>query len=195
MTETDDRPSQKQINKQWDDLFFGVQRSVRYHSRRTWFFDFWHRVTNGIGVIFGSAVIVTLLNEMGVNYTTAAAALVSVFFALDLVIETTARARLHDSLCRRFITLERQMVSEAKPITPPILAQHTDARLEIELDEPPVCQVLDILCRNELMIATGGYKRKDLAPVRFYDRWFAHISDLGLARIKTAWQEQSTSNS
>ena len=191
MSDTEDSQSQKQTDREWHDLLFGVRLSVRYHSRRTWFFDFLHRSTNAIGVIFGSAVFVTLLGDMGIGATTAAAALVTVFSTLDLVIGTTARARTHDDLCRRFINLERQMERTAKPISAQALAQLKDARLAIELDEPPVCHVLNILCRNELIIATRGYRQKDLAPVRCYDRWFAHISDFGLERIRKAWQEAS----
>ena len=183
--------SDTEVAGEWHGLLFSVQRSVRYHSRRTGFFDLLHRSTNAIGVIFGSAVFVTLLNNMSVLYTTIAAALVTVFSTLDLVIGTTARARLHDDLCRRFINLERQMESAVKPISAQILAQSKDARLAIELYEPPVCHVLNILCHNELVIATRGYKQKDLAPVRWYDRWFAHISDFGLERIRAAWPEAS----
>ena len=191
MTETADRPSQTQIDKEWNGLFFGVQRSVRYHSRRIGFFDGWHRFTNAIGVIFGSATFFTLLNNLDPLYPAVAVAFVTVFSTVDLVIGTTVKARLHEALCRRFISLERHMELAPRPIDPEILSQCTADRLEIEADEPPVYRVLDIICHNELLIAMGGYGQKNLAPVRFYERWLSHLSNFGAQRIITAWQKQT----
>ena len=175
---------QERLEDEWHNLLFGVRRSIRYNARRRRFFDFLHRFTNAIGVIFGSATFFTLLNKTDPLYPTVAAAFVTVFSTIDLVIGTATKARLHDDLCRQFIELERQMELAARPIDAQSLAKFTARRLEIEADEPPVHRVLDMMCHNELVRAMG-YKRSELARILFYQRWLAHFFDVQDHNIKT----------
>ncbi len=174
----------EQFDDEWRNLLFGVRRSIRYNARRRRFFDFLRQFTSAIGVIFGSATFFTLLNKTDPFYPAVAAALVTVFSTIDLVIGTAMKARLHDDLCRRFIELERQMELATRPIDAPSLAKFTARRLEIEADEPPVHRILDMMCHNELARAMG-YERSHLAYIRFYQRWLAHFFDVQDHNIKT----------
>lgn len=103
------------------------------------------------------------------------AAAVAVIAALDLVVGTARKARLHDDLARRFIMIEKAMVLVEEPDAA-LVRKYTAERLEIEADEPPVYRVLDVLCRNELMRAMG-YKPDQLSPVSRPQRLLAHFVD------------------
>ena len=184
MSDSVTKRDQEQHGEEWRKLLFGVRRSIRYHVRRRSFFDFFHRFTNAIGVIFGSATLFTLLNKTDLLYPTVAAAFVTVFSTIDLVVGTATKARLHDDLCRQFIELERQMELAARPIDAQSLAKFTARRLEIEADEPPVHRVLDMMCHNELARAMGS-ERSHFARIRFYQRWLAHFFDVQDHNIKT----------
>ena len=177
------KPDQEQLDSKWHNLLFGVRRSIRYHARRRMFFDRYRQFTSAIGVIFGSATIFTLLNDMDPLYPAIAAAVVTVFFAIDLVVGTAAKARLHDDLGRRFIELERRM-ELAVGRDEQSLAKFTAARLEIEADEPPVHRVLDLMCHNELLHAMG-YERSRFIRIRFYQRWLAPFFDVQDHKIIT----------
>ena len=47
----------------WDDMLFGVRRSIRYHQRRRAFFDRLDQFSNMLSVIFGSAAIYGVLEK------------------------------------------------------------------------------------------------------------------------------------
>jgi hypothetical protein len=159
------------IAVEWNDLLFGVRRSVRYHSRRRMFFDRLHTVTSALGVIFGSATILAVLTEAGPRYAVLAAAVVTIFSALDLVIGTDRSARLHQDLA------EKRMMSLTTAPTAKDLKDCGGERLDIESDEPPVLRVLDVLCHNELCRAMGR-ERSHMAKVAWYQRLFAQLIDV-----------------
>lgn len=175
---------QERIAKDWHDLLFGVRRSIRYHARRRMFFDRFRQLTSAFGVILGSATVFTLLNEMDPLYPALAAALVTIFFTIDLVVGTGPAARLHNDLNRRFIDLERQMELEEIPIDGHALARYKAYRLEIEADEPPVHRVLDMMCHNELLRAMG-YEKSHFARIRLHQRLLAHFFDVQDDRVVT----------
>lgn len=156
------------ILKQRDDTLWGVQRSVRYHVRRQAFFDRWRRITSATGVIFGSAAAADLLSDGGHMLAVAAAFVVAVFTAFDLVVGTAEMARRHDDLRRRFIRLEAKIRTDEHPDHKNVLAWDA-ARLEIEIDEPPTYIALDLLCANELAIATERDGLVDLT-------WWQHVT-------------------
>ena len=184
MSDQSKAQSQEQLDRGWHDLLFGVRRSIRYHARRRMFFDRFRQLTSALGVILGSATVFTLLNEMAPLYPALAAALVTIFFTIDLVVGTGPAARLHNDLSRRFIDLERRMELEEEPIDAQSLAKYKANRLEIETDEPPVHRVLDMMCHNELLRAMG-YDKSHFARIRFHQRVLAHFFDLQDDKVVT----------
>lgn len=163
------------INQKWDELLFGVRRSIRYHNRRRMFFDRLHKANNSIGVIFGSAAIFTALNQIYPSLTILSAVLITLSSTIDLIISTSQMARLHEDLSRHFIRLERDM----------IVVQHTSAeelkrftaeRLDIEAEEPPVLHILNTICHNELMRAMG-YGKEEMAKIAPLQRLFSPFFD------------------
>lgn len=132
----------------WDQ-HWDVQRSQRYHARRTAFFDRWHKATAFVGLLGGSAVIASLGSMAPTWLATAGAVLVVVMSAVDLVVGTAEMARTHNDLRRRFCELEADMALTPDP-TPEQVASWRRRRLTIEADEPPTYVALDVLCHNEL---------------------------------------------
>jgi hypothetical protein len=159
-------------NKEYG-LLFDIRRSVRYHMRRCRFFDLFHSTASAVGVIAGSAAVFTALSGLGKTWTIAAAAMVAIISALDLVVGASSMARLHNDLARKFIQLEKEMtisdeLSEKK------LRQFISRRLEIEMEEPPVLRCLDCLARNEQLRAEG-FPDSEQVHVPWYHRCLAHL--------------------
>ena len=104
------------------------------------------------------------------------AAVVSLLVGLDLVFNTSAKARLHDRIKRDFIALERQM--QTTKATEDNVKQWTGERLRIEADEPPILRILDVLCHNELARAMGCSEEEQV-QVRWPQRFLAPVMDFG----------------
>lgn len=145
------------LTQRWNTLW-SVQRSIRYHARREAFFARWHRVTTALSLLFATAAVTDLLRGAGHWGAIAAAVLIAVLSALDLVVGTADMARTHAALRRRFIDLERAL--QATPGPDAVTAETwVDQRLQIERDEPPIYVALDLLCENEQASATAVDRR------------------------------------
>ena len=164
-------------------LLFDVRRSIRYHTRRRRFFDNMYRWKTWLALVFGGAAFVSLAAQMHGDLPLLMTALVSVVSALDLVIGSTTRARLHADLARRFVELEREIALMKDPAEE-ALRTWTAQRLTIEADEPPILRVLDILCHNELLLAMD-YPRRRLCVVPWHKRVLAPFVNVGAESIRT----------
>ncbi|MCK4454559.1 hypothetical protein KAU51_04455 [Candidatus Parcubacteria bacterium] len=171
-----------EINKKSDNLLFGVRRSIRYHLRRRRFFDSVHKTSTVLSALSGTATIAAVLAKAGPTLTITFAALVAIFSIIDLVVGTARAARLHDDLARRFISLEKSVVS-IKEITEENLTNLTSQRLDIEADEPTPLKVLDSICHNELLRAMG-YDRSEFLKIKWYQRISAQFIDVMEYKIK-----------
>jgi len=162
------------LDTRWHSLLFDVRRSVRYHTRRRAFFDRYDQFTNMVGLVFGStAVYGVMAAEPGLSKVAiGAAAIVTVMSSINLVVGSSQRAREHADFARQFIGLEKMLSVQPNE---DVLAQVTHARLTIEAEEPPVMQVLDCICHNELCQAMGYPER---AHIGFWQRLFAQIVDI-----------------
>jgi len=172
------------------ELLFGIRRSIRYHSRRIQFFDRFHLITTALVVIFGSATILAVLSAVDKSYAIGAAAVITVLSVIDLIVGTSKMSRLHESLARRFIELEKKMITTTEEkFSSDDLMTMTAERLGIEADEPPVLRVLDSLCQNELLRAMG-YGREEFLRIAWYQRMVAQFIDIMEYRITKAATEQ-----
>jgi hypothetical protein len=92
--------------------------------------------------------------------------------AINLVLGSSQRARLHFDLARQFVEIEKAMMktepSEEK------IAEFTDKRLTIEMDEPPVLRVLDALCYNEQLRAMN-YPKSEMVSIGWFQRKMAPL--------------------
>ena len=164
------------LTKQFHALLFGVRRSIRYHNRRTRFFDRLHTVSTFISALAGTATVASALGEVGRIWIISAALVVTVFSVLDLVVGSARLARLHSDLARRYFELEKAMNEVALP-TEQDMIRLTNERLDIEKDEPPPLKNLDSICHNELLRAMG-YDRSKEVKIEWYQRLFANFLDI-----------------
>ena len=154
-------------------LLFAIRRSIRYHMRRCRFFDSASRATSGASLIFGSSTLFLLLYDKGPSWLAILPALVGAASIIALVCETPRMARLHSELARRFIELEQKMMLAESPDESD-LRQFKARKLAIEVDEPPIHRVLDLLCRNEMILAEG-HDESQLYRASPYERLTAQV--------------------
>lgn len=166
------------------ELGFYAQRNVRYHMRRGAFFLRWSRFTAFVGVISGSAAVTSLIAGTGPYVTGAAALIVTLASAVDLVVGTGQRAWLHNDLRKRYLDIEADMLANEPNIDASGIREIRAKIRRIEADEPPTLPALEILARNDVIRAMYP---KDVAE--------KHLSKLGWFKRTTAqWFDWDTSN-
>lgn len=158
--------------ERWNALW-SVQRSQRYHARRSAFFDRWSKLTAATGVIGGSAVFASLSEHVPGAIAVAGASMVVVMSSLDLVVGTAQMARSHHDLRRRYCLLEAQMQAK-DDATEREVGRWKSERLAIEADEPPTYVALNVLCDNELIRAYPHTFGQASHHLPWYQRWTAH---------------------
>lgn len=166
--------AQNNITKKWHHLLFDIRRSVRYHNRRRAFYDRLDQVSNMLSVMLGSTAIYGVLEQSWKTVALVALGLVTGLSAINLVLGSSQRARLHFDLSRQFVEIEKAMM-KAEPSEEKI-AEFTDKRLTIEMDEPPVLRVLDAICYNELA-RSMGYPDGKMAKIGWLQRKMAPFFD------------------
>lgn len=163
------------VEDELHELCFYVQRCIRYHMRRMSFFMRWSRFTAFVGVLFGSAAVASLFVNAPTAVTAAAALLVTVASAVDLVIGTGQRASLHADLRKCYLAIEEEIMAQGRPSPESLRAMRSRIR-RIEADEPPTLPALELLARNEVIRAM--YTREEatqyLSNVPWYMRLTAH---------------------
>lgn len=145
-------------------LLFDVRRSIRYHERRRAFFERLHRLTSFFTIILAGAVLFELAGTGSpALWLQVVSLLAAMLAALDMIVGFANRAAAHQGLRGRFVDLEMAIFSAGEDADS--WQRHRLSRLQIERDEPPVYRALDLLCRNELLIAEGFSHQK--APEHF----------------------------
>lgn len=138
------------------DLIFRVRRSTRYHSHRQRYFDRWHQVVIFFALAFSALPVFVFRTELATYLPSWASIvpplLVSLVASLDLLVGFSQRARTHTDFIRQFTDLERQLVAPDGKEDTTVALVHGEV-LALEATEPPVLQVLDTLCQNELLRA------------------------------------------
>lgn len=132
------------------DIRLDIQRSIRYHMRRSGFFERWNRMTSFVSVLFGSAAITSILGLASSKLGMAAAGIVTIVSAIDLVVGTSRLAWTHNDLRRRYIELECRIAARDL-ITKTEEADIRQAVLRIEADEPPVLSTLNEVAYNDVV--------------------------------------------
>lgn len=145
-------------------LLFDVRRSVRYHDRRRAFYEQLHQVTSLMTILMAGSVLFDLAKEGATaGWMITLSSLAALLAAADMVLGYSRRAALHADLRQRFADLEIGMLGGDGSQTE--WQEHHRSRLLIEKDEPAIYKVLDLLCRNELLVAEGFTQEKD--PTQF----------------------------
>ncbi|MFJ5337893.1 MULTISPECIES: hypothetical protein [Pectobacterium] len=174
-----------ELTQKWNNLLFDVRRSVRYHNRRRAFYDRLDQISNMLTVMLGSTAIYGMLSESSKTVALIGLGLVTGLSAINLVLASSQRARMHFDLARRFVELEKLMIKAAS--SEEMLAEFIETRLTIEMDEPPVLRVLDALCYNE-QVRSMGYPDSQLAKIGWLQRQLAPFVDWNSDKMKPPTQ-------
>jgi len=168
--------TEKELQDNFSDLLFSVRRSSRYHTKCLQFYDHWSKrillltTLSGVGTFTAGLATHTMLSV----YLAFIVALASIS---ELIFGFSNTARLHSELSRQFIALEKAMIQiPENKINEQHLSQFTANRLEIEQNEPPKKNTLDIICHNELSKAMG-YDHA-IYKINYLARKFANYFDI-----------------
>jgi hypothetical protein len=155
----------EKVRGEYGSLLFSVRRSIRYHSRRSAFFGSVSRWGKTLSLFSGMGVVASVLKSGG-TMTLVTAVLVGLFSAMDLAFGFSDKERLHDELKRRWIALEREIVLGESSLSEQWMKLKISERLEIETDEPPVVDTLNMLCHDEQVTAQGYGRLSNLTAFR-----------------------------
>jgi len=172
-----------------DKLLFSVRRSVRYHHRRTLFFDRFNKTSTFLSALSGTATLISVLAKAGPAWTLTFAAAVAVFSVIDLVVGTARLARVHNGLSKEFFELEKEIINSENSNAETVSELKTK-RLDIEMQESPSLKVLDSICHNELLRAMG-YDKSELLKIKWYQRLFSQFLDIREYKIHSKAAPQS----
>ena len=174
-------------NESFQDLLFDVRRSIRYHSRRQAFFESLGRWSDFFLLLLGLGLAASVFRNN--NWTSAAGFAVIVISGLKLVFVFGVKASRHAQFVKDFTRLEKRLfpgISDDE-----IAAVHRE-RLDIEVTEPPVMRVLDVICHNELLAAMG-YEgetlQRERVPLTWFQRLTANFFNWSEHRLVKAGQE------
>jgi len=166
-------------SQNYDDLLFGVRRSIRYHSRRQAFFESVNLWTNFLLVLLGSGTV-ALATEDRYAVILGLGMSITLISSLKLVFAFGVKATRHAQFVRDFTLLERELCGDTSEIAVKTIIQK---RLDLEAVEPPVMQLLDVLCHNELLRAMGSADEKEQVAVTRWQRWTAQLFNSGAHRL------------
>ena len=176
------------LERAFHALLFEVSRSIRYHQYMERHYDRFHFLASAFSVIFGSAAVGTSIANLPTAFVVVPTALIAVFGALDIIMATPKKARLHADLRRAFKELRRDMVSLDRP-TARQLSMFRQRRESIELEEPPHLRVLNAICWNEEAEA------QDSDPKEFYlitplQRHLAPFMDVQAHKLRSSIENE-----
>ena len=164
----------------FDDLLFDIRRSVRYHDRRQGFYQGVQNLALLLAFLFGTATVATFGAAIGKDLPVwvrlLPALATSMLTGIALVYRVAEKAWLHQDLKREFIGLEIRLELSRDEASDELIAHVQADRLAVEAREPKVLRVLDTLCYNDVMRATGS-KKKQLIEVGSFQRACAHLFD------------------
>lgn len=161
-------------------LRFDLNRSIRYNNKRRAFFEKWDRITNFLGLLFGSSTVVALMQQHQ-NLAMGLSLFLTALSALALLIGFGNKARDHLEYAQQFAQLANQLLA---PVTEEQLLQIEKAMYELDAKEGEPLKVLERICYNEQCQA-DGFGQSHQTKIHFIQRLFAHYIDICPHRLYT----------
>lgn len=158
-------------DERWN-VDFDVSKSLRYHAYRRSFWDSLSNLSKMLTIVSGTAVLVTAVSGMPLA-SKILAVVVAVTSAADIVLGFSSKARDHDGLYRAFSRLAQDIAENPNP-TSEVLTGWRRRRLEIEMDEPGVIDLLERRCSAEEAKARGC----EVHPNWKLTKWQTFISQI-----------------
>lgn len=158
-----------------NEVLWRLRFSVRYHQRRTRFFDILDSWTKAISVLAGTAAVTILWQRvLDESLLLWVAVGITVLNTFSLVFGFSNKARLHSDLVREYLEQESAVVSAINP-SPEFLAGIDGKIRLIEATEPPTLGALVTICQNEIARQDGD--ESSIVPVGIFKWLLAHFFD------------------
>lgn len=158
-----------EIKKELNDLQYDIGRSSRYHMLRSAYFESLYRWNNGLSIISGSAAFISLIEMGNANVALIAISIITLSNTLSLVFDISTKARLHGDLRRKFLALEKLLLTDEKPDIN-LVKKLKGEILSVEAEEPNTMRALDAVAHNHFCHAFGAESSKLVIP------WYIRIS-------------------
>ncbi|MCY3606572.1 MAG: hypothetical protein OXH45_12570 [Gammaproteobacteria bacterium] len=176
------------LSTQHHDLLFGVRKSVRYHEKREGFFTNVQNIASFVSILSSSAAALIITNFIATGWPALGKVLIplagALFSSISLAWRAPSRAAEHKSLKQRFISLERKLIACRRNPAEEDIENLTRERLLIEMEEPPVLEVLEAICYNEITHSMG-LSRQSMVTVGRWQRAFSSLFDVRAEKLST----------
>lgn len=167
------------------NLLFNAGRSMRYHDKRSAFFDIVDKFLTFITLIFSSATIATLIKDRTIS-AAILAIISSAASALSLVCGFAIKSRNHFDFKRQWYDLYCDI--ENTPPTKEALDGFQKRYQNIEREEPAVMIWLNQICYIEQCKAMGRSEKdlqeENISPIHWFYRLTAHFHNFGTNHFK-----------
>jgi hypothetical protein len=167
----------EEIDWEFYDLEFAVQRSRRYHEKLSAFYLAWRDRMRMVTAIAGSGAFILVVADS--KWGVALSGFVALWAVLDIIVAPDKKAELHGDLCKKFVELARRMATAS----PDELGALSASRLLIEENEPPCKRLVDLEARNDECRARG-FPPDELVPLSLWQRKLGRYFDFGLERLE-----------
>lgn len=137
--------AQDELSEEIFSLEFAVAKSIRYHMRRLSFITVWERTFKILLLFSGSGAFFSLIAS-NTEWALYASVIVATVSAFENTINLSESARKHNMLYKDYYNLLIRMNKEEKNQNNYI--GWREKRLEIEREQPPELDALNIDCHN-----------------------------------------------
>lgn len=163
---------------QFYKLVFRVKRSIKYHDLLHGHFEFWSNFVAASYIIVGG-LVVAVGGEIQ-QITSAGLFILSSTSAILIIFKFQRRNQVHMSLRQQYQKLDVWLknVEVLEEITADNIVHGNKRLADIEIDEPTVLRVLNIVCYNETVIALK-YHDADYYDVPAHRRWICKFGNFG----------------
>lgn len=160
-------------------LWFGINRSVRYHRKRQAFCESMETWSDIALVSMGSVVVALAMQDSSGSVLFAGLAIVATS-ALKLKLAFGRRAGTHKQLKLAFVNLQEELEDTDDD---DVIRKIRAKRADLEKSEPPVMQVLNVTCHNELLVSIGRDDPKERVRVSWFQRFTANLLSFSKTRF------------
>lgn len=171
-------PRRFRSNRQFK-LWFGINRSVRYHRKRQVFYESLDAWSDTALLLMGSGVVaLTIQDSYGLQPLVGIAVVATSILKLKLGFGRGAGA--HDRLVYAFTRLQKELESTDDD---EVIHRIYLERVDLEESEPPVMRGLDVICHNELLVSIGRDDPKERVSVSWFQRFAANLLSFSKTRF------------
>jgi len=171
-------PRRFRSNRQFK-LWFGINRSVRYHRKRQSFYETLDTWSDIALLLMGSGVVaLTIQCSYGLQPLVGIAVVATSILKLKLGFGR--RVGAHDRLVYAFTRLQKELEStDDEKVVRRVYLE----RVDLEESEPPVMRGLDVICHDELLVSIGRDDPKERVSVSWFQRFAANLLSFSKTRF------------